>query len=104
MPATTHTGCLIKFQNDEVDAITGDDTVLAGLAAQDPYAVVPEQIPLNPEPYGVGVNIEDDRSSWRSSTSRSRRWSSPATGSVPTTSGSSPSSATPARRRDRPDA
>ncbi|MFC7500827.1 transporter substrate-binding domain-containing protein, partial [Nocardioides sp. GCM10030258] len=39
--AANHTGCLIKFQNGEVDAITGDDTVLAGLAAQDPYAVVP---------------------------------------------------------------
>jgi len=59
VPSTTHTGCLIKFQRDEVDAITGDDTVLAGLAAQDPYAVVPEQVPLNPEPYGVGLNIDD---------------------------------------------
>lgn len=60
VPSVTHTGCLIKFQRDEVDAITGDDTVLAGLAAQDPYAVVPEQIPLNPEPYGVGLPLGDD--------------------------------------------
>lgn len=60
VPSTTHTGCLIKFQRDEVDAITGDDTVLAGLAAQDPYAVVPEDQPaLSSEPYGVGVNIDD---------------------------------------------
>lgn len=60
VPANTHTGCLIKFQRDEVDAITGDDTVLAGLAAQDPYAVVPEdQEPLSFEPYGVGINRED---------------------------------------------
>ena len=56
VPATNHTGCLIKFQRDEVDAITGDDTVLAGLAAQDPYAVVPEDQPiLSLEPYGVGL-------------------------------------------------
>lgn len=56
IPATSHTGCLIKFQRDEVDAITGDDTVLAGLAAQDPYAVVPEDQPiLSLEPYGVGL-------------------------------------------------
>ncbi|WP_183094974.1 glutamate ABC transporter substrate-binding protein [Nocardioides stalactiti] len=60
VPATNHTGCLIKFQNDEVDAITGDDTVLAGLAAQDPYAVVPDQTPLSSEPYGVGIPKGDE--------------------------------------------
>lgn len=60
VPSATHTGCLIRFQRDEVDAITGDDTVLAGLAAQDPYAEVPEQDPLNPEPYGVGIPPGDD--------------------------------------------
>jgi polar amino acid transport system substrate-binding protein len=58
-PADNHTGCLVKFQNGEVDAITGDDTVLAGLAAQDPYAVVPEQEKLTDEPYGIGANQED---------------------------------------------
>ncbi|TYL52140.1 glutamate ABC transporter substrate-binding protein [Nocardioides sp. BGMRC 2183] len=53
--APNHTGCLVDFQQGEVDAITGDDTVLAGLAAQDPLAVVPDQEPLTTEPYGVGV-------------------------------------------------
>lgn len=57
--AANHTGCLTKFQNGEVDAITGDDTVLAGLAAQDPYAVVPEQRKLTDEPYGIGANKDD---------------------------------------------
>ncbi len=57
--ASTHTGCLTKLQNGEVDAITGDDTVLAGLAAQDPYAVVPEQEPLSDEPYGIAANEDD---------------------------------------------
>lgn len=57
--AANHTGCLTKFQNGEVDAITGDDTVLAGLAAQDPYAVVPEQTKLTDEPYGIGANKGD---------------------------------------------
>ncbi|MGH3337243.1 MAG: glutamate ABC transporter substrate-binding protein, partial [Propionibacteriaceae bacterium] len=32
--ADNHTGCLALFQQGEVAAITGDDTVLAGLAAQ----------------------------------------------------------------------
>ena len=54
-----HTGCLVLFQNGQVDAITGDDTVLAGLAAQDPYAVVPEQKAFTAEPYGLGFNADD---------------------------------------------
>jgi polar amino acid transport system substrate-binding protein len=54
--ADSHTGCLVLFQEGEVDAITGDDTVLAGLAAQDPYAVVPEQRAFTAEPYGIGIN------------------------------------------------
>lgn len=53
--AATHTGCLVRFQRGEVDAIAGDDTVLAGLAAQDPYAVVPAMTPLTDEPYGIAV-------------------------------------------------
>ena len=53
--ASTHTGCLVAFQEGKADAITGDDTVLAGLAAQDPYAVVLAGKPVTDEPYGVGV-------------------------------------------------
>lgn len=54
--AVNDTGCLIKFQNGETDAVTTDDTVLAGLAAQDPYAVVLTKERLTDEPYGIGVN------------------------------------------------
>lgn len=57
--ADNHTGCLVLFQQGQVDAITGDDTVLAGLAAQDPYAVVPEQKAFTSEPYGLGMNADD---------------------------------------------
>jgi polar amino acid transport system substrate-binding protein len=53
--AATHTGCLVLFQEGKVDAIAGDDTVLAGLVAQDPYASVPKMDPLTSEPYGVGI-------------------------------------------------
>lgn len=59
--AANHTGCLVKFQQGEVKAITGDDTVLAGLVAQDQYyAAVPRQEPLTDagEPYGIGANIK----------------------------------------------
>ena len=55
----SHTGCLVLFQQGQVDAITGDDTVLAGLAAQDPYAVVPAQQAFTAEPYGLGMNADD---------------------------------------------
>jgi len=58
--AANHTGCLAKLQNGEADAITGDDTVLAGLAAQDPYAVVPEQDAFTDEPYGIAVNLGNE--------------------------------------------
>ncbi|KQY47034.1 glutamate ABC transporter substrate-binding protein [Cellulomonas sp. Root137] len=52
--APTHTGCLVLFQQGRVDAITGDDTILAGFAAQDPYAKVVGEA-FSAEPYGVGV-------------------------------------------------
>ncbi len=55
----SHTGCLVLFQQGQVDAITGDDTVLAGLAAQDPYAVVPDQKAFTSEPYGLGMSADD---------------------------------------------
>lgn len=54
VPATTHTTCLVLFQQGAVDAITGDDTVLAGFAAQDPYAKVVGDA-VSDEPYGVGI-------------------------------------------------
>ncbi len=54
--ADTHTGCLVLFQKGAVDAITGDDTVLAGLADQDPYAEVVQAPAFTAEPYGLGVN------------------------------------------------
>jgi polar amino acid transport system substrate-binding protein len=55
----SHTGCLVLFQQSEVAAITGDDTVLAGLAAQDPYAIVPEQRAFTAEPYGLGIPVKN---------------------------------------------
>jgi polar amino acid transport system substrate-binding protein len=48
------TDCLVKFQQGNVDAITGDSTVLAGFAKQDPYAsIVGGQ--FTDEPYGLGI-------------------------------------------------
>ncbi|MET4226210.1 glutamate ABC transporter substrate-binding protein [Oerskovia enterophila] len=58
VPATTHTGCLALFQQGKVDAITGDDTILAGFAAQDPYAKVVGQA-ISDEPYGLGIPAQN---------------------------------------------
>ncbi len=57
--ADTHTGCLVLFQQGKVDAITGDDTVLAGLVAQDPYAKVTRAPAFSDEPYGLGMPKND---------------------------------------------
>lgn len=57
--AGTHTGCLVLFQQGKADAITGDDTVLAGLAAQDPNTVVTKAKAITTEPYGLGLNKAD---------------------------------------------
>jgi polar amino acid transport system substrate-binding protein len=55
VPSDTHTGCLVLFQQGKADAITGDDSILAGLAAQDPYAFVVQAPAFTSEPYGLGV-------------------------------------------------
>ena len=47
--------CLVAMQQGLADATTGDDTVLAGFAVQDPNTeVVGEQ--FTEEPYGLGIN------------------------------------------------
>ena len=56
--ADTHTECLAEFQEGSVDAIAGDDTILAGFVAPDPYAKVIGD-PLSSEPYGLGMPAGD---------------------------------------------
>jgi polar amino acid transport system substrate-binding protein len=53
--AATQADCLVKFQEGEVDAISTDDTILAGLAAQDPYAKVVGPA-FTDEPYGMATS------------------------------------------------
>jgi polar amino acid transport system substrate-binding protein len=52
------TDCLVMLQQGQVDAVSTDDTILAGLAAQDPNTrVVGDQ--FSEEPYGIGVNASE---------------------------------------------
>ncbi|ADB34976.1 extracellular solute-binding protein family 3 [Kribbella flavida DSM 17836] len=57
--ADTDTGCLVLFQQGKAYGITGDDTVLAGEAAQDPYAKILPEPPFSQEPYGLGMNKDE---------------------------------------------
>ncbi|TDD59786.1 glutamate ABC transporter substrate-binding protein [Kribbella antibiotica] len=57
--ADTDTGCLVLFQSGKAYGISGDDTVLAGDAAQDPYAKVLKEKAFSAEPYGLGINKDN---------------------------------------------
>ncbi|NKY46722.1 glutamate ABC transporter substrate-binding protein [Nocardia cerradoensis] len=59
MTVPTWADCLVVLQQRQVDAISTDDALLAGLAAQDPYAEVVGPA-LSDEPYGVGVPKGND--------------------------------------------
>ena len=50
--------CLVAMQQGEADATTGDDTVLAGFAAQDPNTEV-VGLAFTDEPYGLGFNKDN---------------------------------------------
>ena len=51
--------CLVALQQGQADAASTDDSILAGMAVQDPslHIVGPS---LEPEPYGIGVNQAQD--------------------------------------------
>ncbi|KKW64962.1 ABC transporter substrate-binding protein [Mycolicibacterium elephantis] len=50
--------CLVALQQRQVDAVSTDDSILAGLVSQDPYLHIVGPS-LNEEPYGIGINKEN---------------------------------------------
>lgn len=48
------TDCLVMLQQNQVDAMSTDDTILAGMAAQDPFTEVVGE-PFWAEPYGMAI-------------------------------------------------
>ncbi|TFV59166.1 glutamate ABC transporter substrate-binding protein [Mycobacterium sp. PS03-16] len=54
----TWADCLVALQQRQVDAVSTDDAILAGLVSQDPYLHIVGPS-LNEEPYGIGVNREN---------------------------------------------
>ncbi|MGH3962630.1 MAG: glutamate ABC transporter substrate-binding protein [Pseudonocardiaceae bacterium] len=51
----TPSDCLVLLQLGEVDAVSSDDTQLAGMVAQDPRTEI-VGAPLSDEPYGVAIS------------------------------------------------
>ncbi len=52
----TWADCLVALQQRQVDAVSTDDSILAGLRAQDPYLHIVGPS-MNEEPYGIGINL-----------------------------------------------
>lgn len=52
----TWADCLVALQQRQVDAVSTDDSILAGLVAQDPYLhIIGPSMAENP--YGIGMNL-----------------------------------------------
>ena len=54
----TWADCLVALQQRQVDAVSTDDSILAGLVAQDPYLHIVGPS-MAEEPYGIGINLEN---------------------------------------------
>jgi polar amino acid transport system substrate-binding protein len=54
----TWADCLVALQQRQVDAVSTDDAILAGLVAQDPYLHIVGPS-MNQEPYGIGINLDN---------------------------------------------
>jgi polar amino acid transport system substrate-binding protein len=57
--AATWTDCLLMLQQGQVDAISTDDSVLAGLQIQDHLNMEISDRSLGVEPYGIGVKLQN---------------------------------------------
>lgn len=54
VPEPTQAECLVALQRNQIEAISTDDTILAGLAKQDPYTkIVGDK--FTQEPYGLAI-------------------------------------------------
>lgn len=54
----TWADCLVAMQQNQVDAVSTDDAILAGLMSQDPYLHIVGPS-MSQEPYGIGVSKDN---------------------------------------------
>nr|VTO98178.1 ABC transporter glutamine-binding protein GlnH precursor [Mycobacterium riyadhense] len=50
--------CLVAMQQREIDAVSTDDSILAGLVEEDPYLHIVGPNMAN-QPYGIGINLDN---------------------------------------------
>ncbi len=50
--------CLVALQQRQVDTVSTDDSILAGLMSQDPYLHIVGPS-MDDEPYGIGINLDN---------------------------------------------
>jgi glutamate transport system substrate-binding protein len=55
----TYSQCVDQLISKQVDAVTTDDAILKGFAAQDPDSFKVVGKPFSQEPYGIGLNKDD---------------------------------------------
>jgi glutamate transport system substrate-binding protein len=55
----TYTQCVDQLLSGQVDAVTTDDAILKGYAAQQPDKLKVVGQPFSSEPYGIGLNHDD---------------------------------------------
>jgi polar amino acid transport system substrate-binding protein len=53
------TDCLVMLQQNQIDAVSTDDVILAGLSAQDPFTEM-VGTPIDAEPYGMAMPKGED--------------------------------------------
>jgi polar amino acid transport system substrate-binding protein len=58
VPEPQFTDCLVQLQQGQVAAISTDDSILAGLRAQDPFTKVVGP-PFAPQPYGLAISKQN---------------------------------------------
>jgi polar amino acid transport system substrate-binding protein len=54
----TWADCLVALQQRQVDAVSTDDSILAGLVSQDPYLHIVGPS-MDQQPYGIGINLQN---------------------------------------------
>lgn len=60
LPAAGYSECLEPLRNGNVVAVTTDNVILAGLAAQNEGEFEVVNAPFTEEPYGIGLALEDE--------------------------------------------
>ncbi len=59
VPANAYEECITKLKGGSLDAVTTDNTILAGYAAREGSAVKVDNVPFTDEKYGVGIKKGD---------------------------------------------